>query len=242
MEHMLNLQNIGKVYRNGALQLHALHNIDLSVKPGEFLAILGPSGAGKSTLLNVLGLLEGYDEGSYCINGQNVASLSDTERARIRNQSLGFVFQSYNLIADMSLKENLMVPLFYAGLSASECERRVRVSMEEHGLLTRQHCRPSELSGGQQQRVAIARALILQPAVVLADEPTGNLDSLSARQVMQGLSKAQNKGTTIIMVTHSEELARHAHRRLYMLDGQLNADLNLDVDASRLSGRQVKAC
>lgn len=221
---MLTLRGLSKIYCSDALQFHALRQVDLQVNTGEFVAILGPSGAGKTTLLNVLGLLENFDSGELRLNDHSVAHLSEIEKAQVRCRSIGFVFQAYNLIPDMTVEENLSVPLYYGRLPAAERRQRVAAALEQHSLQTRRSYFPRELSGGQQQRVAIARALIMHPQLVLADEPTGNLDSLSARQVMQRLRTLNEQGTTVVMVTHSEELARYADRRLYMLDGRLNGE------------------
>jgi putative ABC transport system ATP-binding protein len=218
---MLEMQHISKVYRTELIETHALRDFSLRVDEGEFVAVTGPSGSGKTTFLNIAGLLENFDSGTYRLDGESVNELSDNERSRIRNQKIGFIFQSFNLIPDLDLFDNVDVPLRYRGFSAAERKRRITQSLELVGLASRMKHIPAQLSGGQQQRVAIARALAGEPRFLLADEPTGNLDSLMARQVLDLLEEINRGGTTIIMVTHDAELARRAHRNVQVMDGKV---------------------
>jgi putative ABC transport system ATP-binding protein len=225
---MLKMQNISKIYRTDVVQTHALRDFNLDVKEGEFVAVMGPSGSGKTTFLNIAGLLESFDTGSYYLDGEDVSHLGDDDRSRIRNERIGFMFQSFNLIPDLNVHDNVDVPLRYRGMKSAERERRIREALEVVGLASRMKHIPAQLSGGQQQRVAIARALAGEPRILLADEPTGNLDSLMARQVLDLIEGINDSGTTIVMVTHDPELARRAHRSVHVLDGQV-MDLNASV-------------
>jgi len=218
---MLEMHNLSKVYRTELLETHALRNFSLKVEPGEFVAVTGPSGSGKTTFLNVTGLLESFESGTYTLDGEDVSRLNDDARSRMRNRKIGFIFQSFNLIPDLDVRDNVDVPLRYRRMSASERRTRIDRALDLVGLASRSRHYPSQLSGGQQQRVAIARALAGDPAVLLADEPTGNLDSLMARQVLDLLEQINGLGTTIIMVTHDPELARRAHRNVQVIDGQI---------------------
>ena len=218
---MLHMQNLSKIYRTHLIETHALRDFSLQVKVGEFVAVTGPSGSGKTTFLNIAGLLEEHTEGSYKIDGVEVLGLNDRERSRLRNEKIGFIFQSFNLIPDLNLFDNVDVPLRYRGLPAPERKRRIEASLARVGLSSRMKHYPSELSGGQQQRVAIARALAGEPKLLLADEPTGNLDSLMARAVLELLEEINAQGTTVIMVTHDAELAARAQRNVHVIDGQL---------------------
>jgi putative ABC transport system ATP-binding protein len=218
---MLEMKNVGKVYRTELLETHALRDFSLSVEPGEFVAVTGPSGSGKTTFLNVTGLLESFDSGTYFLDGDDVSRLDDDARSRVRNRKIGFIFQSFNLIPDLDVRDNVEVPLRYRRMGAAERRDRIGKALDLVGLASRSRHYPSQLSGGQQQRVAIARALAGDPAILLADEPTGNLDSLMARQVMDLLEQINGMGTTIIMVTHDPELARRAHRNVQVIDGQI---------------------
>ena len=222
---MLKMQEISKIYRTELVETHALRQFNLEVKDGEFVAVTGPSGSGKTTFLNIAGLLETFNSGTYLLDGQDISNLSDNHRARLRNEKIGFIFQSFNLIPDLNVFDNVDVPLRYRGFNAAERRRRIEGALEKVGLAARAKHLPSQLSGGQQQRVAIARALAGEPRFLLADEPTGNLDSLMARQVMELLEQINADGTTIIMVTHDQELARRAQRNIHVLDGQV-ADLH----------------
>lgn len=218
---MLDMQEVSRVYRTDLIETHALRGLSLKVDAGEFVAVTGPSGSGKTTFLNLAGLLETASSGRYFLDGQDVSELSDDKRSNIRNQKIGFIFQSFNLIPDLNIFDNVDVPLRYRGFNTADRRQRIEIALEQVGLAARMKHLPSQLSGGQQQRVAIARALAGDPAFLLADEPTGNLDSLMARQVMDLLEEINQKGTTIVMVTHDPELARRAHRTLQLLDGQL---------------------
>ncbi len=219
---MLDMQNITKVYRTQLVETHALRELNLSVAEGEFVAVTGPSGSGKTTFLNIAGLLEEYNGGRYLLDGQDITRLNDRERSRLRSEKIGFIFQGFNLIPDLNVFDNVDVPLRYRKLSAAERKERIEEALQTVGLSARARHLPAELSGGQQQRVAIARALAGRPRFVLADEPTGNLDSLMARQVMELLEKINEEGVTVIMVTHDPELARRAHRNIHLLDGQVS--------------------
>ena len=223
---MLTMKNISKVYQTEKVQTHALRDFDLQVDEGEFIAVTGPSGSGKTTFLNIAGMLEPFSSGQYILDGNDVGTLSDNQRADLRNQKVGFIFQGFNLIPDLNLFENVEVPLRYRGIKAAERKRRVMDCLEQVGLASRTKHLPQQLSGGQQQRVAIARALAGEPRFLLADEPTGNLDSLMARQVMELLEQINQNGATIIMVTHDPELARRAPRNIQIVDGQI-ADFTL---------------
>ena len=218
---MLNMQNISKVYRTESVETHALRDFSLHVEEGEFVSVTGPSGSGKTTFLNVAGLLEESSHGVYELDGRSVSSLSDAERSRLRNEKIGFIFQSFNLIPELDVFDNVDVPLRYRGFDSAERKKRIERVVDMVGLGSRQKHLPSQLSGGQQQRVAIARALAGDPRFLLADEPTGNLDSEMAESVMQLLESINNDGTTIIMVTHEPNLADRAKRNIFVRDGQI---------------------
>jgi len=219
---MFSLRKVSKVYRTDLLETHALRDLTLEVRDGEFVAVTGPSGSGKTTFLNIAGLLETFDAGTYELDGRDVTGLSDDERSRIRNEKIGFIFQSFNLIPDLDVFDNVDVPLRYRGMSGPERKQRIHAALERVGLASRMQHVPAQLSGGQQQRVAIARALAGSPRFLLADEPTGNLDSLMARQVVDLLEEINGAGTTLVMVTHDPELARRAHRNVHLMDGQVS--------------------
>ncbi|GAA6170642.1 ABC transporter ATP-binding protein [Colwellia sp. KU-HH00111] len=218
---MLKMSSINKVYQTELVQTHALRDFSLSVKEGEFVAVTGPSGSGKTTFLNIAGLLENISSGDFQLDGQSIVGLSDSELSRLRNEKIGFIFQGFNLIPDLNLFENVDVPLRYRGFSRKERKQKIEQALEMVGLAARMKHLPSQLSGGQQQRVAIARALAGEPKFLLADEPTGNLDSLMAKQVMELLENINKQGTTIVMVTHDPELARRTQRNIQIVDGQL---------------------
>jgi len=217
---MLKMSDISKVYRTELVETHALRELSLHVDEGEFVAVTGPSGSGKTTFLNIAGLLESPTSGLFELDGADVGRLNDRERSRIRNEKVGFIFQSFNLIPDLSLADNVDVPLRYRGWSGVERRRAIGEMLDLVGLGSRQNYLPSQLSGGQQQRVAIARALAGKPRFLLADEPTGNLDSEMAGQVMALLEQINRAGTTIVMVTHDPDLAARAHRNIHILDGR----------------------
>ena len=227
---MLEMKGIKKIYRTDLIETHALEDFSLRVDDGEFVAIMGPSGSGKTTFLNVAGLLDTFESGTYLLDGKDVSGLSDGEMSRIRNQNIGFVFQSFNLIPDLNVFDNVDVPLRYRGLSGSDRRRRIERSLDMVGLSSRMKHLPSQLSGGQQQRVAIARVLAGDPKLILADEPTGNLDSLMAREIMDLLDQINTAGTTIVMVTHSPECAARASREVHVLDGRV-----VDLDRPRVT-------
>jgi putative ABC transport system ATP-binding protein len=224
---MLSMKAIRKIYRTDRIETHALHDVSIEVSLGEFVAVMGRSGSGKTTFLNVAGLLDTFDSGTYHLDGQDVSRLSDAEMSRIRNEKIGFIFQSFNLIPDLDVFDNVDVPLRYRRLPARQRRERIERALEMVGLLSRLRHLPSQLSGGQQQRVAIARVLAGEPRLILADEPTGNLDTLMSREVMDQLEKINEAGTTIVMVTHTPECAARASRRIHLLDGEI-------VDLERL--------
>lgn len=223
---MLEMTNICKVFRTEVVETRALSDFSLSVKQGEFITITGPSGCGKTTFLNIAGLLETYSSGTYLLDNVDVAQLGDYRRAKLRNQKIGFIFQSFNLMPDLNLFDNVDVPLRYRGMKASERKDRIERALDSVGLLSRKKHVPAQLSGGQQQRVAIARALVGEPLFLLADEPTGNLDSNTALGVMELLQEINAAGTTIIMVTHDLELASKSPRNIHILDGRINDPAN----------------
>ena len=217
---MIKISNLEKYYRTEEVETIALNKLSLEVKEGEFVAVMGPSGCGKSTLLNILGLLDDPDGGSFVFNGTEVSKFNERKRAQLRKHNIGFVFQSFNLIDELTVFENVELPLIYTGVKSAERKRRVEEALSKMQIMHRRNHFPQQLSGGQQQRVAVARAVVNNPKLILADEPTGNLDSSNGNEVMQLLSDLNEAGTTIIMVTHSEHDARYSHRIIRMLDGQ----------------------
>ena len=219
---MLKMVHLSKVYRTHMVETHALRDFSIHVRDGEFVAVTGPSGSGKTTFLNIAGLLETFDEGDFTLDGVDVRKLGDDARSRFRNEKLGFIFQGFNLIPDLNLFDNVDVPLRYRGMSGAERAQRIKDALTQVGLASRMRHYPAELSGGQQQRVAIARALAGSPRMLLADEPTGNLDSQMARSVMELLEEINARGTTILMVTHDPELAVRAQRNVHIIDGQVS--------------------
>jgi putative ABC transport system ATP-binding protein len=221
---MLQMSQIQKIYRTELVQTHALRDLTVSVTEGEFVAVTGSSGSGKTTFLNIAGLLESFDHGAFMLDGRDVSQLSDDERSIYRNQKIGFIFQSFNLIPDLNLFENVDVPLRYRRLSRGDRKQRIEHALETVGLASRMKHIPAQLSGGQQQRVAIARALAGEPGVLLADEPTGNLDTTMAHQVMELLEHIHASGTTIVMVTHDPDLANCAERIIHLIDGRVSAE------------------
>ncbi|MFK7956280.1 MAG: ABC transporter ATP-binding protein [Lysobacterales bacterium] len=221
---MLSMQNVAKIYRTDTVETHALREFSMDVGEGEFVAVTGPSGSGKTTFLNIAGLLETFDNGTYSLDGKDVSGLNDAQRSNVRNEKIGFIFQSFNLIPDLNVFDNVDVPLRYRGFKAADRRQRIQGVLETVGLGSRAKHLPSQLSGGQQQRVAIARALAGQPRFLLADEPTGNLDSQMAASVMGLLTEINQTGTTIIMVTHDPSLAQQATRNIFVRDGQVSED------------------
>jgi putative ABC transport system ATP-binding protein len=218
---LIKLDGVTKVFLTDEVETHALSGIHLDIRQGEYVAIAGPSGCGKSTLLSILGLLDSPSEGSYLLNGRPVQGLTLPERARIRNREIGFIFQSFNLIGDLTVYENVELPLTYRGMPAAERKQAVQEALEKVGMGHRAKHQPAQLSGGQQQRVAVARALAGKPAVLLADEPTGNLDSKNGESVMNLLAELHKQGATICMVTHDERFSRHAERTVHIFDGRV---------------------
>ena len=218
---MIKLHNIKKIFRTEEIETWALREVSLEVKEGEFVAIMGPSGCGKSTLLNILGLLDNPTEGTYTLNGRDVSTLKESERTDLRKGVIGFVFQSFNLIDELNVYENIELPLLYMKTPARERRQRIKAVMDRMAISHRRKHFPSQLSGGQQQRVAIARAVLSNPKLILADEPTGNLDSTNGREVMELLSRLHREGTTIVMVTHSQHDATYADRIVNLYDGQI---------------------
>lgn len=217
---MVELSNIEKFYKTDDIQTLALNKFSMKVTEGEFVAIMGPSGCGKTTLLNIIGLVDTADAGSYVLNGKEVSHLKERKRSKLRKQNIGFVFQSFNLIDDLTVFENIELPLIYNNIKQSERKEKVESLLKKMQIMHRRNHYPQQLSGGQQQRVAIARAVVNNPKIILADEPTGNLDSTNGNEVMDLLSDLNDNGTTIIMVTHSEHDAKYSHRIIRMLDGQ----------------------
>ncbi len=224
---MIKLNNIKKVFRTEEVETWALREVSLEIKEGEFVAIMGPSGCGKSTLLNILGLLDSPTEGSYLLNGKDVSKLKESERTDIRKGTIGFVFQSFNLIDELNVAENIELPLLYMHTPAKERKKRTEAVMDRMAISHRRKHFPNQLSGGQQQRVAIARAVLPEPKIILADEPTGNLDSDNSEEVMKLLSELHQEGTTIIMVTHSRHDAAYADRIINLYDGRIVTQLDL---------------
>ena len=224
MNEVIQLQGIHRRFSVGGQVVHALDNINLEIAQGDYLSLMGPSGSGKSTLLNIIGLLDRPDEGLYRLDGQDVTVFSDNEQARIRREQIGFVFQFFHLVPRLTATENIELPLVLAGIPPEERRPRVKAILEDYGLSDRAHHRPEQLSGGQRQRVAIARATVTQPKVLLADEPTGNLDRTSGHEVIEILENLQQQGITLIVVTHDPELGQRASRQLHMVDGAIVDD------------------
>jgi putative ABC transport system ATP-binding protein len=228
-EPLISLTGIKKVFYTDEVETHALSDIHLEIQRGEYVAIAGPSGCGKTTLLSILGLLDSPTEGTYTLDGQPVAKLSAAERARVRNRQIGFIFQAFNLIGDLTVYENVELPLTYRGMPAEERRRRVQSALERVGMSHRMKHFPAQLSGGQQQRVAVARAVAGDPAILLADEPTGNLDSTNGEAVMELLRELHQGGATICMVTHDSRYARHAGRSVHLFDGKVVEERQLSA-------------
>ena len=235
---MLEMRQVSKVYRTELVETHALRALDLHVREGEFVAVTGPSGSGKTTFLNIAGLLETFTGGTYILDGQDVSGMSDDARSKLRNHKIGFIFQSFNLIPDLNLFDNCDVPLRYRGMNAAERKQRIEEALASVGLASRMKHFPAELSGGQQQRAAIARALAGSPRLLLADEPTGNLDSQMARGVMELMEDINAKGTTIVMVTHDPELAARAQRNVHIVDG-MATDLSVEPSLVRVAAASL---
>jgi putative ABC transport system ATP-binding protein len=226
--NIINIEHIAKIYQVGSEEVHALADVSLRIDKGEYVAIMGPSGSGKSTLMNVLGCLDTPTRGIYNFKGVNVSQMNDNELATIRNREIGFVFQTFNLLPRSDALHNVELPLIYAGVSSSERKERAKVTLEQVGLADRMHHKPNELSGGQRQRVAIARALVTNPSIILADEPTGNLDTKTGEDIMALFNEISENGNTIILVTHEEYIAEHAARIIRLRDGLIEKDENVD--------------
>ncbi|WP_316826971.1 ABC transporter ATP-binding protein [Pedobacter miscanthi] len=227
---LITIKEIGRKYVIGSEVIHALKSVSLDINKGEFVALMGPSGSGKSTLMNILGCLDTPSSGTYILNGTNVSHMTDDALAEVRNQEIGFVFQTFNLLPRSTSLDNVALPLIYAGTSKKDRDARAAKALENVGLGNRMDHKPNELSGGQRQRVAVARALINNPSIILADEPTGNLDTKTSVEIMGLLEEIHSKGNTIILVTHEEDIAQHAHRIVRMRDGLIENDyLNTDI-------------
>ncbi|MBO0421430.1 macrolide ABC transporter ATP-binding protein [Enterococcus plantarum] len=221
---MIDLKDVVKIYRTGGEELEALKHVSLHIAEGEFTSIMGPSGSGKSTMMNILGLLDRFDEGSYHLNGQDVTNLSSNESAHVRNKEIGFVFQSFNLMPRMSLLDNVALPMVYSGIPTKERKERALEALRKVGLADRVAHRPNAISGGQKQRVAIARAIVNDPAVLMADEPTGNLDSKTTLEIMKIFQDLNDAGTTVVMVTHEPDVAQYTKRIVSFRDGEIIDD------------------
>jgi putative ABC transport system ATP-binding protein len=222
---LITTHDLWKTYVMGEEEIHALRGLSINIERGEYVAIMGPSGSGKSTLMNLIGCLDTPTKGSYLLNGKEVAAMNDDDLARIRNEEIGFVFQTFNLLPRATALHNVELPLVYAGVSAKDRQTRAMQALEKVELTSRSSHRPNELSGGQRQRVAIARALVNNPSILLADEPTGNLDSKTGEEIMQVFQRLHEGGNTIILVTHEADIAAHAHRVIYVRDGQVEKDV-----------------
>jgi putative ABC transport system ATP-binding protein len=236
---LINIKEIGRKYVIGTEVIHALKSVSLEIFKGEFVALMGPSGSGKSTLMNILGCLDTPNKGDYILNGINVSQMSDDALAEVRNKEIGFVFQTFNLLPRSTSLDNVALPLIYAGATKKERDARAKQALENVGLGNRITHKPNELSGGQRQRVAVARALINNPSIILADEPTGNLDTKTSIEIMGLLEEIHSKGNTIILVTHEEDIAQHAHRIVRMRDGLIENDY-LNTDVKTVSPRLTK--
>lgn len=237
MDKVIEINEIVKNYQVGSVIVRALRSVSLNIDKNEYVAIMGPSGSGKSTLMNILGCLDTPTKGSYILSGTDVSKMEDDKLAEIRNKEIGFVFQTFNLLPRYTALENVTLPLIYAGVPRHEREAHAVKTLEEVGLADRMHHKPNELSGGQRQRVAIARALVNNPAIILADEPTGNLDSKTSYDIMGLLDKIHEKGNTVILVTHEEDIARHAHRIIKLMDGEVSMDY---INENRIDVRKMK--
>ncbi len=223
-ETVISLRDCWKIYRTGEIELTALQEIDLDIDPGEFTVIMGPSGSGKSTLMNIIGCLDRMDKGEYILNGRNVREIRQNDLALLRNQEIGFVFQSFNLLPKLDLLENVGLPMVYAGIGRKERVERALSALESVGLGPWAKHKPNEVSGGQKQRAAIARSIVMKPALLIADEPTGNLDSKSSKEIMEIFAKLNQEGATIILITHEEDIAAYAKRVIRIVDGRITSD------------------
>ncbi|MEA3448784.1 MAG: ABC transporter ATP-binding protein [Bacteroidota bacterium] len=224
MENIIELQHLVKNYEMGTQTVRALRSIDMTIKKNEYVSIMGPSGSGKSTLMNIIGCLDSLTKGEYILNGTNVSQMTDNELAEIRNQEIGFIFQVFNLLPRFNALDNVMLPLVYAGEKKKNREKRAKEVLSSVGLEDRMNHKPNELSGGERQRVAVARALVNNPAIILADEPTGNLDTKTSLDIMHLFEKIHNAGNTVVLVTHEDDIAHHAHRIIRLRDGEIESD------------------
>ena len=222
---LIDTRDLWKTYQMGSEEIHALRGVSIEIEKGEYVAIMGPSGSGKSTLMNLIGCLDTPSKGSYLLNGKQVSQMNDDELARIRNEEIGFVFQTFNLLPRATALHNVELPLVYGGISGKDRITRARASLEKVELLDRQTHRPNQLSGGQRQRVAIARALVNNPSILLADEPTGNLDSKTGVEIMEAFARLHAAGNTVVLVTHEPDIAAYAHRAIHIRDGQVEKDV-----------------
>lgn len=236
---VIELRNVKKMYRMGTQEVHALAGVSLSIFRNEYIAIMGPSGSGKSTMMNIIGCLDTPSSGEYILKSQNVSDMSDDELARVRNREIGFVFQTFNLLPRVNCLQNVELPLIYSGLRKRKRHEMASQALHNVGLSDRMHHKPNELSGGQRQRVAVARALVNNPSILLADEPTGNLDTRTGEEIMQLFEALYRQGNTIVVVTHEEDVARHARRILRLRDGVIESDTT--VDTPTLAGVEVEA-
>lgn len=233
---IITMEDIGKTYKTGNIEVEALKKASFGIKKGEFVSIMGPSGSGKSTLMNILGCLDRATKGTYTLDGVNISTLKDWELAKIRNLKIGFVFQSFNLLPRMNALKNVELPMIYAGIGSKERRQKAMTALERVGLGNRVHHKPNEMSGGQKQRVAIARALVNSPAIILADEPTGNLDSTSGEEIMGVFQQLNREGVTVVLVTHEPDIAQHTHRIVRFKDGFLTSDTQVEnpLDATEV--------
>ncbi len=234
-EYMIDIKNMKKIYRMGENEVRALDGVDLKVRPNEFVAIIGPSGSGKSTLMNMIGCLDTPTEGEYYIDGNEVSRLKDDEQAFIRNKKIGFIFQQYNLLPKLTVQENVELPLIYAGVPAHKRKELAKVALERVGMYERRKHKPTELSGGQQQRTSIARALAARPPMILADEPTGALDSKTGTEVLEMLKELHREGKTVVLITHDNKIAHEADRIVRIIDGRIVFDSEKDGDKSEVN-------
>lgn len=233
---IIKTEKLKKVYDTGQIQVEALKSIDLEIEEREYVAVMGASGSGKSTLMNILGCLDRLTEGKYLLDGVDISTLADNNLAAIRNRKIGFVFQAFNLLPRLTALGNVELPMIYAGIPAAERQKKAKAALERVGLLDRIHHRPNEMSGGQKQRVAIARSLVNDPAIILADEPTGNLDTKSSEEIMEIFESLNNEGVTIVMVTHEPDIAAHTKRAIVFRDGEIISDKPVAGRVKRLGG------
>ncbi len=237
-ETLIRTEDLWKTYEMGSEQIHALHGVSFDLNRNEYIAIMGPSGSGKSTLMNLIGCLDTPSKGQYFLNGKLVSDMDDDELAYIRNREIGFVFQTFNLLPRATALQNVELPLIYAGMPAAERRKRATASLAQVELTDRMTHKPSELSGGQRQRVAVARALVNHPSIILADEPTGNLDSKTGREIMSLFSRLHKEGNTIVLVTHEADIAQHADRIIHLLDGRISSDERV-TESQRLAAQST---